>query len=396
MPYPAGRSSFDTMRPEAPSPVLKVVIVGAGVAGLETMMALRALAGPRVEITLVAPADEFVYRPLAVAEPFGVNQVRTYPLERIAAHFNATFVQDELAWVGVRTHRVFLRGGDELSYDALVMAMGAYPHPAWPHVPTFCGPRDVGMIRSLVEEIDRGDARSLGFVVPTGATWPLPIYELALQMASRARERRVDVELAIFTPEAAPLEVFGGEASGEIAKLLSEAGIELVSGARVEVTAHGELLLAGEEGGRRFDRVLALPRIDGPAPRGLPCDDDGFIPIDSHGLVHHVDHVYAAGDGTDYRVKQGGIATQQADAVAEVIAKRAGARIDPRPFRPVLRAHLMGDGSSRYLRGELHPRDGGVSEASESALWWPTGKIAGTYLSPYLAELDAGRSERAR
>jgi sulfide:quinone oxidoreductase len=133
-----------------------------------------------------------------------------------------------------------------------------------------------------------------------------------------------------------------------------------------------------------------MPRLEGPAPRGLPCDDDGFIPTDPHGLVHHLEHVYAAGDGTDFPVKQGGIATQQADVVAEVIAKRAGARVDPRPLRPVLRGYLLANGSSRFLRGELHHRDGAISEASESTMWWPAGKIAGTYLAPYLAAIDAG------
>jgi hypothetical protein len=54
----------------AASARLRVVVAGAGVAGLETLMALRALAGARVELTLIAPQDEFVYRPLAVEEPF--------------------------------------------------------------------------------------------------------------------------------------------------------------------------------------------------------------------------------------------------------------------------------------------------------------------------------------
>jgi sulfide:quinone oxidoreductase len=39
---------------------LRVLIAGGGAAGLETMMALRALAGERVDLTLVAPDDEFV------------------------------------------------------------------------------------------------------------------------------------------------------------------------------------------------------------------------------------------------------------------------------------------------------------------------------------------------
>ena len=48
--------------------------------------------------------------------------------------------------------------------------------------------------------------------------------------------------------------------------------------------------------------------------------------------------IFAAGDATDQPVKQGGLATQQADAAAELIAAEAGARVTPQPFRRVLRA----------------------------------------------------------
>ncbi len=38
-------------------------------AGLEALLALRDLAGDRVELTLLSPETDFVYRPMAVAEP---------------------------------------------------------------------------------------------------------------------------------------------------------------------------------------------------------------------------------------------------------------------------------------------------------------------------------------
>jgi sulfide:quinone oxidoreductase len=383
------RPSLGYMPPPLPAQPLEMLIAGAGVAGLETMMAVRALAGPRVAITIVAPNTEFAYRPLAVAEPFGVDAVRHYPLEHIASDFDATFVQDEVSWVGVRGQCVFLRGGDEMSYDALVMALGARQRRAWPHVPTFRGPRDVQMMRTLVEEVERGEVDSLAFVVPAGTTWPFPLYELALLTASRAKEAAVNVDLVLLTPEREPLAVFGRSASAEVSDILGAAGVRFQGGSSVEVTPENYLFVNGVETPLRPDRVLAVPRLEGPAPRGLPCDDDGFIPVDAHGLVHHTEHVYAAGDGTDFPVKQGGIATQQADAVAEVIAKRAGARVDPRPLRPVLRGYLLANGSSRYLRGELDHRDSGTSQASDSTLWWPADKIAGTYLAPYLAAVDA-------
>jgi len=68
--------------------------------------------------------------------------------------------------------------------------------------------------------------------------------------------------------------------------------------------------------------VVALPQLEGPRLPGLPADGLGFIQIDEHARVVGLDDVYAAGDATDFPIKQGGIATQQADAAVEMIAGR--------------------------------------------------------------------------
>ena len=81
--------------------------------------------------------------------------------------------------------------------------------------------------------------------------------------------------------------------------------------------------------------------ILGPAVRGLPADADGFIPVDRHARVSGVERVFAAGDGTTFPVKQGGLATQLADAGAAHIAAELGAELDPEPFDPVLRGQLI-------------------------------------------------------
>jgi sulfide:quinone oxidoreductase len=86
---------------------------------------------------------------------------------------------------------------------------------------------------------------------------------------------------------------------------------------------------------------------------------------------------------TAFPVKQGGIASQQADAAAEWIAALAGVEIEPRPFRPVLRGLLLTGLSPRFLRSDVLD---GSSEVDMEPLWWPPGKIAGRYLAPFLAE----------
>jgi hypothetical protein len=94
--------------------------------------------------------------------------------------------------------------------------------------------------------------------------------------------------------------------------------------------------------------------------------------------------VYAAGDATTLPIKQGGLAAQQADAVAEAIAASMGAAIDPKPLQPILRGLLLTGDAARYLRADL---DGSRIEStiSEVALWWPPNRLCGRYLAPYLS-----------
>jgi sulfide:quinone oxidoreductase len=129
------------------------------------------------------------------------------------------------------------------------------------------------------------------------------------------------------------------------------------------------------------DRVVALPRLEG-YDSGVPHDAQGFIPTDEYGRVPGLDDVYAAGDLTSFPVKQGGIATQQADAAAAAIAVQTGAKVEPIPFRPVLRGQFLTGFFPRYLRADPDAR---TSTVSTEPLWWPPAKIVGQHLAPFLA-----------
>ena len=133
------------------------------------------------------------------------------------------------------------------------------------------------------------------------------------------------------------------------------------------------------------DRIVTVPRLVGPRLRGIACDHDGFIATDAHGRLAGLDGVFAAGDATSFPVKQGGLAAQQADAVAEMIAASVGVDIDPQPFRPILRGLLLTGGPPRYLQADISGRAGDDSTISGEALWWPPDKLAGRYLAPYLS-----------
>ena len=78
----------------------------------------------------------------------------------------------------------------------------------------------------------------------------------------------------------------------------------------------------------------------------------GFIPVDERFRVRDADDVFAVGDATAGAYKQGGLAAQHADVVAEEIAWRIGSERAPRPYRPVLRGLLRTVDGPRYLRAE--------------------------------------------
>jgi sulfide:quinone oxidoreductase len=362
----------------------RVLIAGGGVAALEAALALRALAEDRVSVELLAPEPQFWYRPLAVAEPFGLGEVRHFDLAELAAATGATFSPGALSSVDVEGRLAQTSAGSSIPFDVLLVACGAGPTPAVAGALTFRGPADTERIGRLLEEIVAGQAGRVAFVVPWGAVWSLPIYELALMTAAYLAERGHDrVELALVTPEEEPLQLFGRAGSDAVRQLLEERGIALHTGSCPVELLDGELRLV-PEGTIAADRVVALPRLRGPRIDGLPQTVEGFLPADAHGRVHGLADVFAAGDITSFPVKQGGIAAQQADAAAEMIAAIAGADLAPQPFRPVLRGLLLTGGRPRYLRHELTGGAGDVSSASPEPLWWPPAKIVGRYLAPFL------------
>jgi len=379
-----------------PTGTKKVLIAGGGVAALEAALALRELAAEDVTIELLAPESHFWYKPLAVAAPFELGEVMRLELDGLARQIGASFTLGGLTGIDEWRHIAYTSKNTQIAYDMLLVACGALPFPAISGGLTFRGPADVELIEHLLEEIAGGDVRSVAFVIPWGAVWSLPAYELALHTATHLRRRGIeDVELTLVTPEAEPLQLFGSPASDAARELLGELGVALRTGAYAEEFVAGQLELV-PEGGIPVDRVVALPRLQGVPLDGLPQTVHGFIPVDSHCRVEGVADVFAAGDITSFTVKHGGIAAQQADTAAEAIAVAAGAPITARPFRPVLRGLLLTGGQPRYLRRELGVQPEHAPVASFEPLWWPPAKLMGHHLAPFLAALGGDEPPSTR
>src|SRR6266550_601496 len=319
------------------SEAFSVLIAGAGVAGLEAALALQALAGDRVSVTLLAASSEFVYRPMTVREPFAYAAARRYSLENIARDVGAELVPDSLASVDAAQRVAHTGEGKALSYDAFILALGARAQPRYSHALTIDDRHLDETLHGLIQDIEGGYIRSLGYVVPPRMAWPLPIYELALMTAGRACDMDLEVSVSVVTPEEAPLAIFGQEASRTVQELLGKARVRTLTSSYAAVPEPQHVEISPGDRHVKADRVVALPELFGPSIRGLPLAEHGFVPVDLHSNVRGVERVYAAGDATDFAIKHGGIAAQQADAAAEAVAALAGIAIEPRRFDPEIR-----------------------------------------------------------
>jgi hypothetical protein len=148
----------------------RVLIAGGGVAALEAALALRELGEGRVSVEMLAPEPEFWYRPLAVAEPFGLGEVRHFDLAELAAAAGATFSPGALSGVDAGGRLAQTSAGGPIPYDTLLVACGAGPTPAVPGALTFRGPADTERIRRLLQEIVAGQVGRVALVHPSGTS----------------------------------------------------------------------------------------------------------------------------------------------------------------------------------------------------------------------------------
>ncbi len=384
MPSNAGPEVPTGSRPDK----LRVLVVGGGVAALETVLALADLAPEHTDVTVIAPNAEFVYRPMVVREPFASGSAPRYPIAPIISDCGATLLRGELDWIDPATHTIHTKAGESLAYDVLVLALGASIDKRYKHALTI-DDRDLDeTMRGLIQDLEGGYLHKLAFVAAGRMAWPLPLYELALMTAGRAYDMSIELQTTIVTPEDSPLAIFGKSASSAVSEMLTRANISLINSAYAEVPSSSEVVINPGDRHLEVDRVIALPELFGPAIRGIPLGEHGFIRVDPYCRVPDVEHIYAAGDATDFPIKHGGVGSQQADVAARSIAALAGASVTLERFKPMIHGMLLTDGKPAYLTAHLTGGHGFSSEISDTPGWPAGSKIAAKYLAPYLQNRD--------
>jgi sulfide:quinone oxidoreductase len=372
-------------------PPPNVVIAGAGRAGLEAMLRLHRLAGPRAQVTLLAPNDEFSNHALDVLLPFAMPHARRQNLRTLASAAGAELHRECVSSIDVDEHRVITAAGETVAYDVLLVAIGAVQRAAMPHSLCFGSDGSYERMHGLVQDVEAGYVRRIAFVMPVGATWPVALYELALMTAERALDQCQTCELTLLTGEPSPLAIFGAATARALRDRLQTAGITLRTAVDVAVPARGHVTIDGGAERLIVDRVISVPVLDGPAVAGVGHDGNGFLIIDDHGRVEGAKDVYAAGDVTSGPIKHGSLACRQADAAAEAIAAQAGVALEPAPISPVLEGVLLTERDALLMRCQADDAGAPPEVLRRGAPGWPPTKITGRELALHL---DAPPSRR--
>ncbi|HYF27596.1 MAG TPA: FAD-dependent oxidoreductase [Baekduia sp.] len=360
-----------TNRPDVDTPI---IVAGGGVAALEAVLALRAMTGRDLPITMICPEPRFVYRPLSVLEGFGATAPAALHLAGFAEEQGVGLVRARLAGVDAARRCARTDGGQELRYRALMLAIGGEPREGLPGARMFSGPADVPVLDGMIDHLEFGQSDSIAFVNPRAENWCLPLYELALLTRHRLRERGLArVGVSIVTAEDLPLISLGLDAADTAQMLLRKSGVRLhCNVAALEVRGREIVVADGEP--IPADHVVTMPRVIVADLDGVPQGADGMVEIDDHAAVRGLRDVYAAGDMTAGFPNQGGVAARQAAAAARAILADLGLIEAAPPFDVKLRGVMLTPAV--------------LERAASGERWNPPTKIAAPHLARYLGTRD--------
>lgn len=310
-----------------------VVIVGAGMAGVQTAVALReqGFTGP-VTLLGAEPHQPYDRPPLSKAVLLGKAEDSAFDVD-----FEGLGIRLVLGTevTGLRAaDRELDTGTGPVPYDTLVLATGAVPLtlPGTEGVPGVHLLRtldDAARLRPVLAAADRA--------VVVGAGW------IGAEFATAARA----AGCAVTVVEAADRVLAGAlpaEVAAPMARWYEEAGAELLTGARVAGIEDGRVLLAD---GRRLPAgavvvgIGARPATGWLAGSGVALGPDGSVTADAH-LRTSLPGVHAVGDcasfpsaryGTRLLVHHWDNALQGPRAVAaNVLAGAPVQAYDPVPY----------------------------------------------------------------
>ena len=311
---------------------LRVVVLGAGFAGLELSTMLSDAIGERLDLTLIDKNDSFVFGYSKLDVMFGRKTSDSVHLAyRNILKPGVHFRQEAITAIDPVARRVTTDGG---TYDAdvLVVALGAdYDLDSTPGLKeggnefySFAG---AARLREVIPTFSRGHA--IVGVTSTPFKCPPAPSEAALMLHDHLTERGVRdaCEISLIMPLGVPIPP-SPAASQALLDTFAERGITFVPNRAVRALdpAHRVAIL-DDQSEVPYDLFLGVPKHRVPsvvAASGMT--EDGWIPVDPKNLKTRFPGVYAVGDVTSVGTPKAGVFSEGAARVvaASLIAELQG------------------------------------------------------------------------
>ncbi|HZV35453.1 MAG TPA: NAD(P)/FAD-dependent oxidoreductase [Verrucomicrobiae bacterium] len=295
-----------------------IVVLGAGFGGLEFCKHFH---DPNARITLVDQTNHHLFQPLlyqvataGLSAPDIAQPIRSIFSDRP----NINVLLDWVCDIKLDEKKVFLSGGNVLTYDYLVLALGSctsyFGHPEWERfAPGLKNLRDAVEIRSRIllafekaeSEGVPDDLQSLMTIAvvgggPTGVELAGACAELTHHVL-KADFRRIDAAQArIILIEGAPrvLAAMSPESSESGRKQLENLGVQVLTGVRVKNISEGRVDLDTGETIHAATIIWAAGVCAVPLAKklGVELDHGGRIKVNPDTSVPGHPEVFAIGD----------------------------------------------------------------------------------------------------
>ena len=314
----------------------RIVVLGAGFAGLELATFLSDELGEDAGVTLIDSGDAFVFGYSKLDVMFGRVSLEEARLP--FAQFSkpgVRFLRETVMAIDPEARKVTTDAGVHEA-DVLVVALGAdYDFDATPGLVEagneFYSVAGAARLREVLPTFERGRA----IVGVCGAPFKCPPApsEAVLLLHDHLSQRgiRADCEISLVMPFGTPVPP-SPDTSAALLEAFAERGIEFVPRCRVSSLDAARSMAVLDDGTERpFDLFLGVPKHRAPTvvlESGMAVD--AYVPVDSGTLETRFPNVYAVGDVATVGVPKAGVFSEGAARVVAraLVARRRG---EPQP-----------------------------------------------------------------
>lgn len=282
-------------------------------------------------------------------------------------------------------------GGKKINYDYLVIALGADLAPgALPGYDAaahnFFDLDGAASLWSSLQDVSSGRIALLVSAMPFKC--PAAPYEAILLLHDHFQRKglRKEVELAIYTPESAPMGVAGPAMGQAVVKMLEDQDITFnpeVNASEIDPERKVITFSGGREEG--FDFLAAVPphKPPGVVKQSHVSNEAGWIPVDKHSLQTSVENVYAIGDVTAITLTNGKPLPKAgvfAHGEAEIVASRIAAAVKGKSVEDLFDGIgycwiETGAGSAAFASGRFYAEPDPDVPLPKMGKMWHWGKV---------------------